>query len=430
MGKSLSDFGIHEVFQQANLEIQRTKDIIDALDAPIPEECIDCIQRLNPAQKEAFTCIMQHVNDKQPGAFFIDGPGGTGKTFLYNALYAEIRLVNKIVLPTATSDIAAANIPFGRTTHSRFKIPLDSNASLACAVPKQGNLAALLRETTFIIWDEASMAHKENMESLDMLLQDLCENDSLFGGKVVVFVGDFRQVLPIVPRKTQQEAVKDSVVTSYLWPKLKTFKLTENIRARYDPLYSAFLLSLGNGELQQAENGYVPLSMEIVQPLAMDKDPVEEIMAATFPEFKGGGFGSDIFTKRALLTPMNDDYSVYPKEFINKLCPWGMSPHELVLKKDYPVILLRNILPSAGLWPCFSHGQLYVALSRAKKSTKIVVYTAVPPEQYTVNFTKNIVSYDVLQLAAPDNDTKGVVTTPSMKDANKDNSPPASLNQE
>ncbi|XP_021746885.1 uncharacterized protein LOC110712740 [Chenopodium quinoa] len=170
MGKSLSAFGLDHLIAHVDAEIRRTKDIVDALDAPIPPEILTCRSRLNHEQNAAFSCIMQYVMDGKLGAFFIDGPGGTGKTFLYNALYAELRLMNKIVLPTATSGIAASNIPSGRTAHSRFKIPLDSDASLACAVPKQGSLAALLRETSLIIWDEASMDKKQNIESLDLLL--------------------------------------------------------------------------------------------------------------------------------------------------------------------------------------------------------------------------------------------------------------------
>ncbi|XP_057247317.1 uncharacterized protein LOC104901443 [Beta vulgaris subsp. vulgaris] len=112
--------------------IRRTKDIADALDAPIPQDCIDCRSKLNSAQQKAFDAIIHHVKQGKPDAFFIDGPGGTGKMFLYNALYAEVRLMNQIVLPTATSGIAASNIPSGRTAYSRFKIPIDSDASLAC----------------------------------------------------------------------------------------------------------------------------------------------------------------------------------------------------------------------------------------------------------------------------------------------------------
>ncbi|XP_021865106.2 uncharacterized protein [Spinacia oleracea] len=255
-------------------EIARTRDIIDALDAPIPEHCIHC---------------------------------RGSKTFLYNALYAEIRLMGLIVLPTATSGIAAANIPSGRTTHSRFKILIDTEASVACDVPKQGSLAALIKETTLIIWDEASMARKENVVSLDLLLRDLCDETKLFGGKLVIFGGDFRQVLPVLPRKIERKAVGVSIVSSALWPQLKKFRLTENRRGREDPHFSAFLLALGNGELQTPENNYVQLPSEVVKPLEDGRDPITDLTSLTFPELDLHTFTSDIFTTRAILTPMNDD---------------------------------------------------------------------------------------------------------------------------
>jgi PIF1-like helicase len=52
-----------------------------------------------------------------------------------------------------------------------------------------------------IIWDEASMARRENIESLDLLLRDLCLPSAPFGGKIVVLGGDFRQTVPVVPKK-------------------------------------------------------------------------------------------------------------------------------------------------------------------------------------------------------------------------------------
>ncbi|XP_021762956.1 uncharacterized protein LOC110727683 [Chenopodium quinoa] len=283
MGKSLSACGLAVLMEDTDNQIDRIKDIQDALDAPIPQNCIESRGLLNTAQKEIFTCIMQHIVEGKPGAFFVDGPGGTGKTFLYNALYAEIRLMNKIVLPTATSGIAAANIPSGRTAHSRFKIPLDNDASLACSVSKQSSLAALIKETALIIWDEASMANKQNLESLDLLLQDICDSDVIFGGKVIIFGGDFRQVLPVVPNKTIREAVEASIVSSYIWQHLRRFRLTENLRAREDPSFSQFLLALGNGELQPMESDFFELPPQIVQTFQPDADPIDELLESSFP---------------------------------------------------------------------------------------------------------------------------------------------------
>ncbi|XP_074321416.1 uncharacterized protein LOC141657922 [Silene latifolia] len=379
MGKSLKFFGLDHLDTCNDDELRRTRDIIDALDTPIPDLMRACLPMLNVGQRAAFDTIMEHVQKGKPGAFFVDGPGGTGKTFLYNALYAELRLMGKIVLPTATSGIAASNIPSGRTTHSRFKIALDSDASLACDVPKQSSLATLIQATSLIIWDEASMARKQNVESLDLLLRDLCQPDLLFGGKVVVFGGDFRQILPVVLGKSQREIVEASLVSSTLWPKFIKFRLTENLRAKADPAFASFLLSLGNGALQTKESEYIQLPQGIVRkPEDVSPNPITDLTSIVFPELDMQEFSSDIFTTRAILTPLNDDVdainniliekfpgkpisyksydsmlddhcNVYPAEFINKLCPGGMSPHDLILKENCPVILLRNIQPSYGL---------------------------------------------------------------------------------
>jgi hypothetical protein len=47
------------------------------------------------------------------------------------------------------------------------------------------------------------MTKRQAVETLDRSLQDIMDCNEPFGGKVVVFGGDFRQVLPIVPRGTR-----------------------------------------------------------------------------------------------------------------------------------------------------------------------------------------------------------------------------------
>ncbi|XP_021725284.1 ATP-dependent DNA helicase PIF2-like [Chenopodium quinoa] len=333
MGKSLAHFQLEHLQEEMPVELQRTKDIIDALDAPIPQESIDCRDKLNSAQQIAFDKIISHVQAEKPGCFFVDGPGGTGKTFLYNALYVEVRLAGKIVLPAATSGIAAANIPSGRTTHSRFKIPLDSETSLACDVPKQGSLAALIKETTLIIWDEASMARKENIESVELLLRDLCDPDQPFGGKVIVFGGDFRQVLPVVPHKTQREVGATSLVNSHIWPWLQKLHLTENIRAKEDPPYASFLLSLGNGQLQVTKNAFVEVPPHIVNYYQQAEEPIDYLAAAAFPELQHPAFTPDIFREKAILTPLNDAVDSINNFLIDKF------PGEAVLYRSFDSIL-------------------------------------------------------------------------------------------
>ena len=61
-------------------------------------------------------------------AFFDDGPGGTGKTFLYLAIFATARAgarcEGKYALVVASSTLAASLLPGATTAHSRFEIPV------------------------------------------------------------------------------------------------------------------------------------------------------------------------------------------------------------------------------------------------------------------------------------------------------------------
>jgi predicted ATPase len=49
-------------------------------------------QTLNPDQRAAFDQILDaiHCPDASTKAYFLDGPGGTGKTYLYNCLISHL----------------------------------------------------------------------------------------------------------------------------------------------------------------------------------------------------------------------------------------------------------------------------------------------------------------------------------------------------
>jgi ATP-dependent DNA helicase PIF1 len=77
--------------------------------------------------------------------FFVDGPGGTGKTFLYKTLLARVQSEGLIAIATATFGIAALILPGGRTAHSRFKILIKIGDNSMCSFTKQSGTAELLR---------------------------------------------------------------------------------------------------------------------------------------------------------------------------------------------------------------------------------------------------------------------------------------------
>ena len=146
---------------------------------------------LNEKQHQIYDEIMQAINNGC-GYFFIDGPVGTGKTFLYNTLLANVRLYGDIAIAVASSGIAALLLSGGRTAHSRFKIPLKIDEFSTCNISRNNQLAHLINIAKLFIWDEAPMMHKFVFEAVDRKFRDITQVDKPFGEKVFVFGGDFR----------------------------------------------------------------------------------------------------------------------------------------------------------------------------------------------------------------------------------------------
>ena len=133
------------------------------------------LDTLNKEQRAAYDEIMSSIDTEDEGLFFVDGPSGTGKTYLYRALLATIRNQKKIAVATATSSVAASIMSGGRTVHSRFKIPLTINNGAFCTFTKQSGTAKLLRAISLIIWDEVTMIKRQGVEALDNSLRDIMD---------------------------------------------------------------------------------------------------------------------------------------------------------------------------------------------------------------------------------------------------------------
>lgn len=66
---------------------------------------------------------------------------------------------------------------------------------------------------------EWSLYARKQIESFDCLLCDICSANEIFGGKIVVFAGDFGQVLPVIPRSNGwRNYIKQSNQFIYLAP--------------------------------------------------------------------------------------------------------------------------------------------------------------------------------------------------------------------
>ncbi|KAI5430020.1 hypothetical protein KIW84_034555 [Lathyrus oleraceus] len=180
--------------------------IQEELAVDIPNEDIESVAKLNNDQMIAFKTIMNIIVKKHNGVFFVDDPEGTAETLLLG----------------------------GRTSHSRFRIPIDIQLSFICGIQKKKDLANLIRVAAAIIWDEAPITNKNCLEALDRSLQDICSNIALFGGKVMIIGGDFRQIFPVVRKGTKAQMISACIVQSHLWDHTKILILRQNMRSLHD----------------------------------------------------------------------------------------------------------------------------------------------------------------------------------------------------
>jgi PIF1-like helicase/Helicase len=341
--------------------------------------------RLNADQKIAFDALCQAVASGEGGVFFLEGFGGTGKTFLINLVLAKIRCEG-IALATASSGIAATLLDGGTTAHSRFKIPIDINSDSTCHIPAQSHLAELIRETQLVFWDEAPMQHRHTFEAVNRTFKDIRNDPRPFGGVVFCFCGDFRQILPVVPRGTRGQIVSACLKRSPLWQHVQHLPLTINMRLfsshmspeerlRQDE-FANRILAIGEGRDTNNEitqwplNGIVPDNTpeslaNAIYPTLTDRNaplPTAQYLA----ERAILAARNDTVDKlnEQLLTSMNGEvftsYSAdkvvdeenaetYATEYLNTVNLSNLPPHELKLKIGATVILLRNLSPSTGL---------------------------------------------------------------------------------
>ncbi|GBM72301.1 ATP-dependent DNA helicase pif1 [Araneus ventricosus] len=332
--------------------------------------------QLNSEQRNVVEILLSAVYNNAadtPKCYFLDGPAGTGKTFVYSTLLHTIRGRGDDVIPVASTGIAATLLigEGGRTAHSVFKIPIDLNATSTCNLKPNTKEADMLLKTKLIVWDEAPMTHVHAFLAVDRLLQDLTKCKEPFGGKVILLGGDFRQVLPVILRGSRTLTVASSLKKHALWLKFHKLYLTKNMRAlESERDFGAWLLDIGekkSGSTIQLPLQCYPSIQDPIHQLYSDID----FSSVTPQELKGRAIltvnnelSMEINNKVLEFMPGNEtvykavdmimsedpqDQLTFPEEFLNSLTPTGLPPYELKLKIGCIVMLLRNLAPSKGL---------------------------------------------------------------------------------
>ena len=355
--------------------------------------------------------------------FFVDAPGGTGKTFVVRAIHALLQARERNVLPVASSAVASSLLGGGRTAHSTFKIPIPCYADSVCNISADSSLAVKLRSVDLIIWDEVVMCHRFCIEAVDRTLRDIMDIDVPFGNKCVLFSGDFRQILPIISGGSRAETVHACLKSSALFPLITQLKLGQNMRLvslRRDPNadssaleFPEYLLKVGEGRLQPDSE----VMIELPSSVNMEQDAAS-LALSVFEGIEDNYADAEWVTSRAILATKNarldllngiigskipgnyktlisadsatsDNTEIqagmelqYTQELLNSLTAGSSMPdHCIRLKKGFIVMLLRNLRPAQGhvngtryVVENFTNNLLFLrAVSGAHRGSRIVI---------------------------------------------------------
>ncbi|CAH9104030.1 unnamed protein product [Cuscuta epithymum] len=113
------------------------------------------------------------------------------------------------------------------------------------------------------------MANRFCFEALDRSLNDIINNDgdsiSPFGGRVIVFGGDFRQTLLVIPGGSRSDIINATINSSYLWDDYQVLSLTKNMQLQNNldmtsatelKEFSKWILDVGDGKISEPNDGY------------------------------------------------------------------------------------------------------------------------------------------------------------------------------
>ena len=177
-----------------------------------------------------------------------------------------------------------------------------------CSIKRGTTLCKVIQETKAIVVDEAPMTNRRAFEAVDRTLRDLTGNDYPMGGICTLLCGNFRQILPVIPRGTRGNIVDACVKKSYLWDNVVVKHLHTNMRVHLcgDQAAGQFadqLLAIGDGKFPTVDD-----ATDVVRlPETMGKFVcnIDELMSTVYPDLLSNFTNITWLSERCILAPLN-----------------------------------------------------------------------------------------------------------------------------
>jgi ATP-dependent exoDNAse (exonuclease V) alpha subunit len=156
-------------------------------DVPVDEDDEICLTK---EQQVALDMALDGSN------VFLTGAAGCGKTVTIKKLLTALKRAKKKFQVVAPTGIAALPLG-GRTLHSFLGWRGSPDYSNVDLVDQPSSFVRkAVRKVEVLIIEEISMVSNLTLERMDLVIKSIMGNDRPFGGKQVIFTGDFYQ-LPV-----------------------------------------------------------------------------------------------------------------------------------------------------------------------------------------------------------------------------------------
>jgi hypothetical protein len=296
--------------------------------------------RLNTEQRTVFDFVQDKIDSNVPGIswVFANGPAGTGKTFVADGLLSYVRSKGFIAKASAATWLAAGNFPGAVSLHNLFGLGVsDGVERIQCAPSSSREI--ILRECRLLVIDELPFLTRIVFEAVFEFVKTLTSNStdpSLPAHHLVVLsMGDFRQLAPVVVGNVSESAVYEAcIASSPRWSTVSQFDLTTLVRQADDPEYGAFVQSIGNGGVaipdcapgsntrkskfvavygEEVEAQFASVGGDLIQvPHAAFVCEKESVVDSVYPDLRGAGLS--LSQPRCILVCTNkqkDDWNSY-----------------------------------------------------------------------------------------------------------------------